>query len=121
MARKKSKGYKGKNWYRSHSFALQVGSSRTGRRRTNKYRRSPTYWVSHENDKVFSKVILRDIEKLWLEINTPTAQIEFKEVYKPEQYPRYRQGLWDGKAFFVTFENSKDASNFKVAMWNFRS
>lgn len=119
MAKKKKKGYKGKNWYRSYSFSLQLQGSRTTRRRTAKYRRAPNYWISHD-DLTFSKVILKDVEKLWLELHAPDAVVEFKMVNKPEQFPRYRKGLWDGMAYFVTFKTTSKASVFKAAMWNFR-
>lgn len=119
MAKKKKKGYKGKNWYRSYSFSLQLQGTRANRRRTSKYRRAPNYWISHD-DLTYSKVVLRDVEKIWLELYAPDAVIEFRMVDKPEQYPRYRKGLWDGMAYFVTFASSGKASVFKAAMWNFR-
>lgn len=116
---KKKKGYKGRSWYRTLGISLSGTSNRSNRRRASKYRRSRSYWISHD-DVEFSKITLRDVEMLWLQTNAPSAVIEFREVHKPEQYPRYRAGLWDGKAFFVRFADRHEASRFKMSMWNFQ-
>lgn len=84
-----------------------------------KNRRSRNYWIQHD-DKTFSKVILLDVERLWLEVHAPGAVIEFKKVAKPELYPRYKSGFWNGMAYFVTFPNAAQAGSFKMTMWTRR-
>lgn len=119
MAKKKKKGYKGRNWYSRFGLSLVSSTSRSSRRRSGKYRRAPSYWMQH-GELTFSKIFIRDVEKIWFDINTPSARIVFKAVPNHEACPRFRSGVWDGKAFFVTFATAQDCSKFKAALWNYR-
>jgi len=114
MARKKKQ--KSPN-YRLR-FALKITTTRL-KRLNSKHRRSRSYWHKH-SECLFSKIHILDVERLWLDVHTPDATIELRQVDNPDQYPRYRAGLWDGMAYFVTFPNPIQASQFKVAMWSKR-
>lgn len=93
--------------------------NRRQNRRMRKYRRSRSYWQQH-SELLFSKVILRDMEALWFDLNYPHLMPQLRMVNNPEQYPRYRQGLWDGQAFFVQFTNREEVGVFKNSLWNQR-
>lgn len=108
-----------RNWMK-HLGLYPSGSNKANRRRAAKYRRSKSYWKQH-NNLLFSKVILRDVEKIWLGANAPTARIYMAMVENPHTYPRFVRGLWDGQVVYVQFTNPLDAERFKSSMWNFRS
>jgi hypothetical protein len=69
----------------------------------------------------FAKPIMRDVERIWLNLFAPDAKITYRFVENYKNMPLYRKGKWNGKAYFVTFEE-KDvlkAMNFRVSWWDF--
>jgi hypothetical protein len=98
---------------------MAASSSKRTRRRQRMMKRSRSYWQQHDK-MTFSKVIIRDVEALWLEMLGPKVSVELKMVDNPDQYPRYRSGLWDGQAYFVSFLDVEEAQQFRMKIWNNR-
>ena len=103
----------------SSASNLTPKEARIKRRKLSKYRRSTNYWKAH-GDLIFSKIEMRDVERIWLEVNAPQITPVLIKVPDAELFPRYRAGLWDGLAWHVEFQNKKDAANFKNFMWKLR-
>lgn len=84
--------------------------------------RKPNHW--HQNsDLVYSKIVIRDCEILWLQELAPMATVTLEYVQGYTFMPEYRSGQWDGQAFFVRFpkEAQDDATSFRLTWWNQRA
>ena len=77
-----------------------IVNSRHIRRRA---RKTSKQWFSHTSLH-FSKVEMCVAEKVWFKEFAPHVEIEYKQVPNFRTMPRYKKGLWDGNAFYVTFE-----------------
>lgn len=94
-------------------------SARTYKRQSRRWKRSANHWFQHD-DLTFSKILIRDVELLWLSLEAPQATISFERVKDCESYPSYKSGKWDGNAHFVRFpEGDKhNAILFRIEWWN---
>lgn len=62
---------------------------------------------------------MRDVERLWLQQNAPTAKIVVQKVPNHQHMAAFKRGEWDGNAYFVIFDK-KDLSNailFRMTWW----
>jgi hypothetical protein len=68
----------------------------------------------------FSKVVLRDVERLWIEDNAPMATITQEKVPNCEIMPSYLRGEWNGLAYFIRFPlyAMEKAITFRITWWN---
>jgi hypothetical protein len=88
-------------------------------RKLSKYRRSPNHWKMH-GDVTFTKIELRESERIWLEVHMPHVTPKLIRVEDAHRYPRFRAGLWDGYVYKVEFPDRRQASQFKNFVWNLR-
>lgn len=101
------------------SLAKSSRQAKRRRRRNRKFKRGRSYWQQHDQH-TLSKVFMREVEQMWIEVNAPKTRIEVREVEHPELYRRYRTGQWDGRAVFLTFASAHDIASFKGQFWNTR-
>ena len=109
-----------KKWKKTSLRGFGVPGPRTRRRRRLPRRYAkPNHW-HQESEHVFSKIVIRDVELLWLQEQSPKATVSVEYVKNYKSYPLYKSGQWDGKAYFVRFP--KDALNdsimFRILWWN---
>lgn len=84
-------------------------------RRLRRYTK-PNFWHYH-SELVFSKIILRDPEILWLNEYAPNAVISYEKVPGHEVMPLYLKGEWNGMTHYVRFskEDRSLALNFRLS------
>lgn len=101
------------------SFA--TSRARRLKKRNRRYRK-PNFW-HQQDDRTYSKIVLRDVERMWLEQHASMAKVTYEKVHNCESMPLYKSGEWDGMAYFVRFaqENLHDAIMFRITWWNNRA
>lgn len=104
---------------RHYRASFHHQNSKRRAKQLRKYKRAASGWKQH-TDYIYSNLIMTDFAALWLEMFGQGAIVEFKLVDNHQQYPDFRKGTWDGKAFFVTFKGRNDAHEFKALMWRHR-
>jgi hypothetical protein len=115
MARRKRK-----TSYRfSLSMFLVNRTSKVDRRRRRRIRRSKNHWRTIDK-LTYSKILITDIERVWLELNAPTATITYERAPKYKESIAYRKGYWHGYVYVVRFPESisDKAITFKHTWWN---
>ena len=103
-----------------NSFRVSI-NRRYRRRRSSRYKK-PNHWHQHD-ETTFSKIVIRDVEILWLQEYAPEATITLEKVHNCESMPAFKANEWDGMAHFVRFpkEAKENAILFRIAWWNTRA
>ena len=112
----------GKGRNSTKMFRIRISRRRIKRRRMPTRYKKPNHW--HQNaEGTYSKIVVRDVELLWLQEHAPKAIITREKVPNCEAMPLYKKGEWDGYATFVKFpkEDLHNSIMFRILWWNTRA
>lgn len=103
-------------------FRISTRRIKRGSGRRNRRYKKPNHW-HQTDDRTYSKIVLRDVERLWLEEMAPKAVVSYEKVPNCESMPQFKSGAWNGMAYYVRFpeDDLHNAIMFRIHWWNTRA